>query len=65
MVIDVIRIEQGFVTRRDTIPGGPLTFFADVSQPTFVVKNAIYTLQTLLGDGVVVSRCSGMIHMHN
>jgi hypothetical protein len=42
------------VKYRDTYPGGPVAFFADVTQNTFVIKNAIYTLQTLLGDGVVV-----------
>ncbi|KAG1730237.1 uncharacterized protein EDB91DRAFT_1252708 [Suillus paluster] len=53
MVIDVIRIEEGLVTYRDTFPGGPPAFFADVAQNTFVNKNVIYTLQTMLGDGMV------------
>ncbi|KAG2140169.1 hypothetical protein DEU56DRAFT_911872 [Suillus clintonianus] len=57
MVIDIIRIEEGLVKYRDTFPGGPAVFFADVSQETFVVKNVIITLQTLLGDGVVIYRC--------
>lgn len=30
-------------------------WFADPSQFTFVFKNAIYSFQTVLGDGVVVS----------
>lgn len=53
--MDIYRIEQGLVAQRNTFPGGPPAFFADVTQPTFVMKNAVYTLQTLLGDGVVVS----------
>ncbi|KAH7886568.1 hypothetical protein F5I97DRAFT_1936249 [Phlebopus sp. FC_14] len=57
MVVDIKRIEDGFVTYRDTFPGGPTAFFADVAQETFVFKNAVYTLQTLLGDGVVIYRC--------
>jgi len=54
LVIDIIRLEHGFVTYRDTFPGGPLGFFQDISQPTFVTKNLIYALQTMIGDGVVV-----------
>jgi hypothetical protein len=54
MVVGIIRIEDGLVKYRDTFPGGPAAFFADASQETWVVKNAIIILQTLLGDGVVV-----------
>ncbi|KAG1757413.1 hypothetical protein EDB19DRAFT_36257 [Suillus lakei] len=57
MVVVIIRTEDGLVKYRDTFPGGPTAFFADVSQVTFVVKSTIYTLQTLLGDGVVIYRC--------
>ncbi|KAG1842251.1 hypothetical protein DFJ58DRAFT_732108 [Suillus subalutaceus] len=53
IVVVIIHIERGLVKYRDTFPGGPVAFFADVTQDTFVIKNAIYTLQTLLGDGVV------------
>jgi len=54
MVVDIVRIDEGLVKYRDTFPGGPVAFFGDLTQNTFVIKNAIYTLQTLLGDGVVV-----------
>lgn len=54
MIVDIVRIGEGLVKYRDTFPGGPLAFFADVAQTTFVMKNAIFTLQTLVGDGVVV-----------
>ncbi|KAG2141104.1 hypothetical protein DEU56DRAFT_283853 [Suillus clintonianus] len=57
MVIDIIRIEDGLVKSRDTFPGGPEAYFAEISLGTFVVKNTIYILQTLLGDGVVIYRC--------
>ena len=43
---------------RGTFHGGPVAFFEDVSQNTFVVKSIIYTFQTLLGDGVMVGRDS-------
>ena len=52
MVVDIIRTYQGLVEYRDTI--GPVAFFSEVSQWSFVYKNLIYTLQTLVGDGVVV-----------
>ncbi|KAI9461386.1 hypothetical protein HD554DRAFT_1522177 [Boletus coccyginus] len=57
MVVDIVRIDEGLVKYRDTFPGGPVAFFADIAQNSFVIKNAIYTLQTLVGDGVVIYRC--------
>ncbi|KAG1847096.1 hypothetical protein C8R48DRAFT_615909 [Suillus tomentosus] len=57
MIVDIVRLEQGLVTYRDTFPGGPAAFFADVTQTTFVVKNIMYSLQTMLGDGMVIYRC--------
>ncbi|KAG2040424.1 hypothetical protein BDR03DRAFT_948691 [Suillus americanus] len=57
IVVSIIRLEDGFVKYRDTYPGGPVAFFADVSQGTYVIKHALYVLQTLLADGVVVYRC--------
>jgi len=54
MVVVIIHVERGLVKYRDTFPGGPVAFFTDVTQDTFVIKNAIYSAQTLLGDGVVV-----------
>jgi hypothetical protein len=55
MIVAIVRAEDGLVKYRNTFPGGPPAFFADVAQVTFVAKNAIYIMQTLLGDGVVVS----------
>ncbi|KAG2335436.1 hypothetical protein BDR05DRAFT_970821 [Suillus weaverae] len=57
MVVDIIRTEEGLVQYRNTFPGGPEAFFAEIARKTFVIKNAIYVLQTLLGDGVVIYRC--------
>ncbi|KAG1742638.1 uncharacterized protein EDB91DRAFT_1051674 [Suillus paluster] len=57
MVVNIIRIDDGLVRYRDTFPGGPVAFFGDLSQQTFVIKNLIYTLQTLLGDVVAIYRC--------
>lgn len=54
VVVSIIRVEDGLVKDRDTYPGGPAAFFADISQETYVIKHALYILQTLLADGVVV-----------
>lgn len=50
-------MEDGLVKYRDTYPGGPAAFFADISQETYVIKHALYALQTLVADGVVIYRC--------
>jgi len=55
MVVDIVRVENGFVKYRDTFPGGPTAYFADVTQPLFVAKNFILVFQTLVSDGVLVS----------
>ncbi|KAH7928964.1 hypothetical protein BV22DRAFT_1029977 [Leucogyrophana mollusca] len=57
IIVDIKRLIEGLVTYRDTFPGGPPAFFADVTQVTFVFTNAVYGLQTLVGDGVVIYRC--------
>ncbi|KAG2121858.1 hypothetical protein DEU56DRAFT_833371 [Suillus clintonianus] len=57
MIIDIIRIEEGLVQQRSTFLGGPIAFFSDVAQWSFVYKNVLYMLQTLVGDGVVIYRC--------
>lgn len=54
-MIDIIRIIEGFISYRDTFPGGSIGYFSDASQWTFVYKNLVFSVQTLLGDGVVVS----------
>ena len=55
LVIHIIRVMYGLILYRDTWPGGPVGYFSDVSQWTFTVKNHVYTVQTLIGDGVIVS----------
>ncbi|KAI0330249.1 hypothetical protein GY45DRAFT_1370957 [Cubamyces sp. BRFM 1775] len=57
MIIDFVRACRGFVFERDSYPGGPIAFFAQPSESTFVAKNAVYTIQTLLGDGILIYRC--------
>ncbi|KAG2076122.1 hypothetical protein BDR04DRAFT_746942 [Suillus decipiens] len=57
IIMSIIRVEYGLVEYRDTYPGGPTAFFADLSQETYVINNALYLLQTLLADGVMIYRC--------
>lgn len=60
-MVDIQRLIDGFITEVDIFPGGPTGFFADVTQRTFLIKNAVYALQTLLGDAVVVGSCDDFV----
>ncbi|EGN98379.1 hypothetical protein SERLA73DRAFT_138778 [Serpula lacrymans var. lacrymans S7.3] len=57
IVINIIRLEEGLVQYSKTFPGGPLGYFFDTKQWSFVYNDLIYILQTMLGDGVVIFRC--------
>ncbi|KAG1804079.1 hypothetical protein EV424DRAFT_310197 [Suillus variegatus] len=57
MVVDIIRTEEGLVQRHNILQSGPEAFFTEISRETIMIHNAIYVLQTLLGDGVVIYRC--------
>ncbi|KAF9455989.1 hypothetical protein BDZ94DRAFT_1276776 [Collybia nuda] len=50
------RLIDGFIYLRDK-PGGPAAFFSDVSIPANVAKVIIHTVNSILGDGIVVWRC--------
>ncbi|KAJ6529005.1 hypothetical protein B0H19DRAFT_968826 [Mycena capillaripes] len=55
--VDFNRLVVGFVTLGNSYPGGPTAWFSNPSQRSFIIKNAVYTFQTVLGDGVVIYRC--------
>ncbi|KAG2365240.1 hypothetical protein BDR07DRAFT_1399560 [Suillus spraguei] len=57
IVASTIRVEDALVTYANTFPGGPVAFFADLTQPTVKIKDVTYVLQTLLADGIVIYRC--------
>ncbi|KAG1744857.1 hypothetical protein EDB19DRAFT_502209 [Suillus lakei] len=57
MVVAIVRIENGLVKYRNTWPGGPVAFFTDVTEETYVIKHALYIFQTVLADGVLIYRC--------
>lgn len=48
------RLIEGFIHLRDQ-PGGPAAFFSDVSIPANVAKVTIHTINSVLGDSIVVS----------
>ena len=54
-MVHIIRVMFGLILYRDTFPGGPTAYFLDVSEWTWNAKNHIYIVQSLIGDGVVVS----------
>ncbi|KAG2069392.1 hypothetical protein BDR04DRAFT_1021748 [Suillus decipiens] len=57
IVINIIRTGDGLVKYHNTFPGGPEAFFGDVSQVTYLTKDVLYIMQTLLADGVLIYRC--------
>jgi len=55
MVIDIIRLAHALISKQATAsPAAPDEYFANVTEWSFVSKTILYTLQTLLGDAVVV-----------
>ncbi|KAM5535136.1 hypothetical protein V8D89_011222 [Ganoderma adspersum] len=50
------RLIRGFIDLRDQ-PGGPGAYFSDVSTPPNVAKVTIHSVNSILGDSIVVWRC--------
>ena len=55
LTIDAYRIVKAFVTYRDA-PGGPIAYFANLSNPSYLIGSLFYALQTLLGDFCMVRK---------
>ncbi len=51
------RLIWGFIDLRD-MPGGPGAYFSDVSTPPNVAKVTIHSVNSILGDSIVVSGTS-------
>jgi len=62
LIIDIIRIIEALILYRDTYPGGPTAFLSNVSQWTFVSKNYVYAIQTIIADSVILYRCYMVWH---
>ncbi|KAI0643291.1 hypothetical protein C8Q79DRAFT_915631 [Trametes meyenii] len=56
MVVNIVRLFEGFVKEGPLLPGGPEEYFGDVSRVSFVLKTTLYNVQTLILDGVVIYR---------
>ncbi|KAG2757236.1 hypothetical protein P692DRAFT_20867808 [Suillus brevipes Sb2] len=52
VVLSIIRVEDGLVKYRNTYPGGPVAFFADISQETYVIKHALFAATSFGMTGV-------------
>ncbi|KAJ7598601.1 hypothetical protein C8J56DRAFT_169818 [Mycena floridula] len=56
IAVNYSRILKAFVVYQDE-PGGPASFFNQLSETTQILGSAIYVVQTLVGDSVVLYRC--------
>lgn len=54
MIVNIVRMHQGFITIGPNLADGPEQYFQDVSQPTFIIKSVLYNTQTLILDCAVV-----------
>lgn len=54
---DFVRALQGFVTgSHETLPN-PIAYYQVIAHPLHVAKTAVYAIQTIIGDAVLVWRC--------
>lgn len=56
MIVNIIRISEGYASIGPTLKGGPEQYFNDVTQTTFIMKSVLFNVQTLILDAVVVCR---------
>ncbi|PFH47759.1 hypothetical protein AMATHDRAFT_125871, partial [Amanita thiersii Skay4041] len=56
IAVNYTRILKAFIQHRDA-PGGPASFFNQLSEFTQIFGSTIYVAQTLVGDAVVLLRC--------
>lgn len=54
LIVDLIRIFQGFIVERDSI-GGSVMYFARLYEWSQLLKTAIFVIQTVLADSFAVS----------
>lgn len=54
MIVNIVRLCDGFLSVGPTLPGGPVQYFNDISQRTFLIKSCLFNTQTLILDAVVV-----------
>ncbi|KAF8469350.1 hypothetical protein JB92DRAFT_3057345, partial [Gautieria morchelliformis] len=54
IILDFVRISEAFIFLRDSIPGGPIGYYGNGSNPLHIAKTVVYMTQTLTGDSLVV-----------
>lgn len=60
--MNIARLWRGLLIDGPSLPGGPESYFANISHNTYVAKSVLYNLQTLILDGVVVSLFSVVLY---
>ncbi|KAG6849105.1 hypothetical protein H0H93_011281 [Arthromyces matolae] len=56
MAIDIYRLVVGFIIHRSTVDG-PTKYFNDFGDWSWLARNLIYLIETLIGDAIMIYRC--------
>ncbi|THH32191.1 hypothetical protein EUX98_g1986 [Antrodiella citrinella] len=55
-IVNIVRLQDGFLSSGPKHLDGIEGFFADISEETYILKSALYNVQTLILDAVVIYR---------
>ncbi|TCD60726.1 hypothetical protein EIP91_009632 [Steccherinum ochraceum] len=56
LVVNIVRLRNGLLSDGPKHPGGVEGYFADAAEPLYITKGALYNVQTLILDAVVIYR---------
>ncbi|KAA1477732.1 hypothetical protein DENSPDRAFT_787138, partial [Dentipellis sp. KUC8613] len=56
VALSFARVFHGFILLKN-VPDRPSAYFSELSSPILIAKDAVYIVQTLLGDGFYIWRC--------
>ncbi|TCD60725.1 hypothetical protein EIP91_009631 [Steccherinum ochraceum] len=59
--VNIMRLINGFLRVGPSYPTGVEGFFSDVTEKTFIVKGALYNVQTLILDAAVIYRWTALL----
>ena len=59
--MDVLRIFDAFITHFST-PGGPLGYYANLSDKKNLIKTSLMVMEVIVGDTVIVSTTVPMVY---
>jgi hypothetical protein len=54
LAVDFVRILQAFIYALPNTQDGAIGYYSEIQSPLYVVTKVLYTVQTTLGDGVLV-----------